>query len=138
MIDIDYDLTPADLLSAIRGMWRLSGEKVLSIERTCTPDVGTPVFTVNGKYTTQGWTEWTQGFQFGSSLLQFDATDEDVLVFHAGTDYDDKGYVINSGGRVLTVVSKGSDYSAARAKAYGNIGRITFEGCWYRKDIAMI
>ncbi|HXU78982.1 MAG TPA: glycosyl hydrolase, partial [Methylomirabilota bacterium] len=35
---------------------------------------GTPVFTANGKYTSRGWTEWTQGFQFGSALLQFDAT----------------------------------------------------------------
>ena len=26
--------------------------------------------------TAQGWTEWTQGFQFGSSILQFDATDD--------------------------------------------------------------
>src|SRR6185503_7808439 len=35
-----------------------------------------PVFTVNGRYQARGWTEWTQGFQFGSALLQFDATGE--------------------------------------------------------------
>src|SRR5258708_12847409 len=35
-----------------------------------------PVFTVAGKYTSRGWTEWTQGFQFGSAILQFDATDD--------------------------------------------------------------
>jgi len=29
---------------------------------------------VRGKYTSRGWTEWTQGFQFGSAILQFDAT----------------------------------------------------------------
>jgi len=74
MIDIDYDLTPADLQDALQRMWQLSGEKIVSIENTCTPEVGTPVFTVDGKYTTQGWTEWTQGFQFGSAILQFDAT----------------------------------------------------------------
>ena len=27
-----------------------------------------------GRYTSKGWTEWTQGFQFGMPLLQFDAT----------------------------------------------------------------
>ena len=37
---------------------------------------GAPVFTVDGRYTARGWTEWTQGFQFGSALLQFDATGE--------------------------------------------------------------
>ena len=31
---------------------------------------------VNGNYTTRGWTEWTQGFQYGSSILQYDATGE--------------------------------------------------------------
>jgi unsaturated chondroitin disaccharide hydrolase len=35
---------------------------------------GSPVFTVAGRYTSKGWTEWTQGFQFGMPLLQFDAT----------------------------------------------------------------
>ena len=35
---------------------------------------GSPVFTVDGQYTSRGWTEWTQGFQFGSAILQFDAT----------------------------------------------------------------
>ena len=35
---------------------------------------GAPVFTVEGRYQARGWTEWTQGFQFGSALLQFDAT----------------------------------------------------------------
>jgi unsaturated chondroitin disaccharide hydrolase len=35
------------------------------------------VFTLKGKYTTRGWTEWTQGFQYGSALLQFDATSDE-------------------------------------------------------------
>ena len=34
------------------------------------------MFTVAGKYTTRGWTEWTQGFQYGAAILQFDATGE--------------------------------------------------------------
>ena len=34
------------------------------------------MFTVDGRYRARGWTEWTQGFQFGSALLQFDATGE--------------------------------------------------------------
>jgi len=38
------------------------------------------VFTVNGKYTSRGWTEWTQGFQFGSAILQFDATGEEEFL----------------------------------------------------------
>jgi unsaturated chondroitin disaccharide hydrolase len=37
---------------------------------------GAPVFTIKGEYTQRGWTEWTQGFQFGLALLQYDATDD--------------------------------------------------------------
>ena len=70
---IDFSLTPQRLLPGIERLFELSGRKILSIEKTWKPERGTPVFTVRGKYTTRGWTEWTQGFQYGSALLQFDA-----------------------------------------------------------------
>lgn len=71
---IDTKLTPQKLLPKIERLFELSAGKILDIERTWKPENGTPVFTVKGRYTTRGWTEWTQGFQFGSALLQFDAT----------------------------------------------------------------
>src|SRR5207237_3392125 len=76
MIQADRRRTPADLMSKITRLFELSGAKIRSIESTWRPEDGAPVFTVQGKYQTRGWTEWTQGFQFGSALLQFDATDE--------------------------------------------------------------
>ena len=76
-MEIKNDLAPADLLAKIERMWDLSGQKIKSIESNWKPADGAPVFTVKGKYTAQGWTEWTQGFQFGSAILQFDATDEE-------------------------------------------------------------
>ena len=60
----------------IERLFELSAQKILSLEKTWKPAKGAPVFTVQGKYTSRGWTEWTQGFQFGSALLQFDATGE--------------------------------------------------------------
>ncbi|MEW4489575.1 glycosyl hydrolase [Thalassoglobus sp. JC818] len=80
MIEINDALTPQDLLPGIQRMWQSSAEKILSIEQTCGPEVGSPVFTVEGNYTAQGWTEWTQGFQFGSAILQFDATDDEQFL----------------------------------------------------------
>jgi len=74
MIRIDHQLTPKQLQPRIERLFALSAAKIKSIEKTWDPARGTPVFTVAGKYTTRGWTEWTQGFQFGSPLLQFDAT----------------------------------------------------------------
>ncbi len=57
-------------------MWELSARKIRSIERSYDPSRGAPVFTAGGSWTSRGWTEWTQGFQYGSALLQFDATGE--------------------------------------------------------------
>ena len=56
-------------------MFELSAEKIRSLDRTW-PSSGAPVFTVDGRYTARGWTEWTEGFVYGAALLQFDATGE--------------------------------------------------------------
>src|ERR1044071_7739581 len=71
---IDHTLTPNKLVPKIERVLDLSAGKILDLERTWRSGKGAPVFTVRGRYTARGWTEWTQGFQFGSALLQFDAT----------------------------------------------------------------
>jgi len=76
----DRTRRPADLLSAIDRLFELSAAKILSIEDSWKAGDGSPVFTVNGRYTARGWTEWTQGFQFGSALLQFDATGDRMFL----------------------------------------------------------
>src|SRR5882672_8005271 len=76
-IRIDHKLTARKLVPKIERLFELSAQKILNIEKTWKPERGAPVFTVKGKYTTRGWTEWTQGFQFGSALLQFDATGDE-------------------------------------------------------------
>lgn len=75
-LKINYTVRTANLIPRIHRLFELSAAKLLRLEKTWSPSHGTPVFTVRGKYTSRGWTEWTQGFQFGSALLQFDATDE--------------------------------------------------------------
>src|SRR5205809_739740 len=74
MIRIDRHRTPADLLPAIDRLFELSAAKIQAIDASWRPEDGAPVFTVDGVYRARGWTDWTQGFQFGSALLQFDAT----------------------------------------------------------------
>src|SRR5256885_1084119 len=71
---IDSQLTASHLEAGVRTLFELAAAKIRSIEQTWNPSSGSPVFTSNGKYTSRGWTEWTQGFQFGSAILQFDAT----------------------------------------------------------------
>jgi unsaturated chondroitin disaccharide hydrolase len=76
MIKINAQLKPADLAKKIEKLWALSARKISAIEQNYDTSQGSPVFTIKGKYTTRGWTEWTQGFQYGSAILQFDATGE--------------------------------------------------------------
>jgi hypothetical protein len=76
-MNIDFSLTPSDLARSIQSMWGLSAIKIKSIEQSCPPGTASPVFTRQGHYTAQGWTEWTQGFQYGSAILQYDATGDD-------------------------------------------------------------
>jgi unsaturated chondroitin disaccharide hydrolase len=75
-VKIDLKIQPGDLSPKISRMWELSAQKIRSIESDYDPAKGSPVFTVRGRYAARGWTEWTQGFQIGSAILQFDATDE--------------------------------------------------------------
>jgi len=76
-LKIDYTLNARKLMPKVYRLFELSAAKILGLEKFWNPSRGTPVFTVEGKYTSRGWTEWTQGFQFGSALLQFDATGEE-------------------------------------------------------------
>ncbi|HTL43487.1 MAG TPA: glycoside hydrolase family 88 protein [Vicinamibacterales bacterium] len=64
----------ADTAARASRVFDLSARKIKDLERSWRPEDGAPVFTVEGRYRARGWTDWTQGFQFGSALLQFDAT----------------------------------------------------------------
>jgi hypothetical protein len=77
---VDFSLTPDDLARKLRRFWDLSAAKIRSIEASYPAAKGSPVFTVDGLYTSRGWTEWTQGFRYGSAILQFDATDDDEFL----------------------------------------------------------
>jgi len=76
MIHLDRERTAADLLGHIERLFEISAPKIRSLEKSWSRSSGAPVFTVEGRYTARGWTEWTEGFQYGSALLQFDATGE--------------------------------------------------------------
>ena len=67
-------LTPSDLLPHIETLFSLSADKIGALERRWRPGDGAPVFTAGGRYSARGWTEWTQGFQYGAAVLQFDVT----------------------------------------------------------------
>ena len=121
MIRIDSTLTPAALLPAADRVFELSAKKIALIDRHWDARKGTPVFTVGGRYTSRGWTEWTQGFQFGSALLQFDATG-DRRMLDMGRDGTLK-YMASHVSHVGV-----HDHGFNNVSTYGNLLRLAHEG----------
>ncbi|MGK0187091.1 MAG: unsaturated chondroitin disaccharide hydrolase [Verrucomicrobiales bacterium] len=76
MLQIDSTLTASSLSPFTSALWKASDTKIRQIADEYDHTQGSPVFTAAGKYSTRGWTEWTQGFEFGSAILQFDATND--------------------------------------------------------------
>src|SRR3954469_14681304 len=79
-MQIDRQREARELLPRCQRLFDISAGKILLIEKTWKPADGAPVFTVDGIYRARGWTEWTQGFQFGAALLQFDAPVDRAVV----------------------------------------------------------
>jgi len=121
MIKIDNTLTPAALLPKIDALWRASAPKILSLDAEEKPGTATPVFTVQGKYTARGWTEWTQGFVYGSAILQYDATgDEQFLEIGRNRTRDKMAHHITHIGV--------HDHGFNNVSTYGNLLRLMVEG----------
>ena len=72
----------------------------------------------------------------GAAIEGLDAVDPGVHVFLAGARRDGSR-VLTDGGRVLCVVAAGETLGQARALAYENVARISFDGAHYRADIAL-
>lgn len=80
MLIIDTKISPSQLENKLNTLFELAAQKVVALDNSWDASLGTPVFTVKGTYTSRGWTEWTQGFQFGCAILLFDATGEDKFL----------------------------------------------------------
>ena len=121
MIQTDGTLTEIGLRKKIERLLSTSAEKIRSLSSTWNPAQGSPVFTVNGKYTSRGWTEWTQGFQFGSAILQFDATGEKEFL-ESG-----RANTLNVMAPHVTHVGV-HDHGFNNVSTYGNLLRLINEG----------
>lgn len=80
MIDTSEFIPLGAFKKPIARMWEISGEKLIAIEeRLAVSEDEALVYTRNGRYTSQDWTDWTRGFQVGSMLLQAEAEDSSLL-----------------------------------------------------------
>lgn len=74
-------------------------------------------------------------YEKGKSITGLDAVAEDIIVFHAGTRREG-GRILTSGGRVLNVTACADTLMQARERVYQEIKKISFEGAFFRADIA--
>src|SRR5271166_6246442 len=76
-------------------------------------------------------------FEVGKKISGLDDAERvsGVKVFHAGTTKHDDAY-FTSGGRVLGVTARAAGIEVAVERAYEAVGKISFAGAYYRKDIA--
>lgn len=110
-----------ELKPALDNFFGLAKAKIETLDKEYDESKGSPVFTVNGKYTTRGWTEWTEGFRYGIAILHFDATgDESSLA--SGRERTLK--------RMATHVSHIGvhDHGFNNLSTYGNLRRLMLEG----------
>ncbi len=118
---VDLTATAAGVAKSADRVLELAGKKARLIDRTWDSSNGTPVFTVAGKYTTRGWTEWTQGFQYGLPILAFDGTgDSDLL--ELGRSNTLKRMAVH-----LTHTGV-HDHGFNNLSTYGNLRRLMREG----------
>ena len=118
---IDRRLTLKSLQPALTRFLDLAGDKIARLAGQWDPSRGTPVFTVAGRYTTRGWTEWTQGFQYGCAILQYDMTgDERFLEIGRSMTIE----------RMAPHVSHVGvhDHGFNNLSTYGNLRRLMLEG----------
>ncbi|UCF62869.1 MAG: phosphoribosylamine--glycine ligase [bacterium] len=77
---------------------------------------------------------YPDAYQKGKKINGLENLDQDVLIFHAGTERK-ADQIFTSGGRVLGITATANTLHGAIQKVYKNISKIHFEGIQYRQDI---
>ena len=121
MIRINTELTLENLRPRIERLFEVSAGKIRAIQKTFDATRGSPVFTIQGVYAAREWTDWTQGFLYGSALLQYDATGEECFL-----DYGRR----NTLERMTPHLTHTGvhDHGFNCVSSYGNLLRLASEG----------
>ena len=118
---LDRRLTAKKLQPATARFLDLTARKIYDLDRKWDPAKGTPVFTWKGRYTTRGWTEWTQGFQYGCAILQYDMTGDRRFL-----DIGREKTVSHMAPHVSHIGVH--DHGFNNLSTYGNLRRLMLEG----------
>ncbi len=121
MIDLERAPGAAEAAGHADRVFQAAAPKIAALAARWNPGDGSPVFTAAGRYSSRGWTEWTQGFQFGSALLVFEAGGDRKLLESGKTG------VFRHMAPHLTHTGV-HDHGFNNISTYGNILRMMREG----------
>jgi len=118
-------LLDSDILSVIESCVNgtLSHEKILWSDSACVCVVAA----------SEGY---PNDYKTGHPIAGINLIERDVNIFYAGTESGVHGDLVTSGGRVLSVSAVRESVSQAANVCYENIGKISYQGIYYRNDIA--
>jgi len=103
-----------------------ANESLSSCEMEILDDTYSNVVMVAGGY--------PEAYEKGNVITGIPENSEETIIFQAGTKTVNTNVVTN-GGRVLSVVSKGTDHKRALSKSYEVVHKINYKDKNYRKDI---
>lgn len=103
-----------------------ANESLSSCEMEILDDTYSNVVMVAGGY--------PEAYEKGNVITGIPENSEETIIFQAGTKTMNTNVVTN-GGRVLSIVSKGTDYKQAVSKSYEIATKINYKDKNYRKDI---
>jgi unsaturated chondroitin disaccharide hydrolase len=120
-MELRPSITARELEPAIGRTVEWAAEKTLRLERRWNAADGAPVFTVEGRYTTRNWTQWTQGFQYGNALLCYELGRRSELLEGA------RRHVVGDMAGHLTHIGV-HDHGFNNISTYGNLRRLMRSG----------
>ena len=103
-----------------------ANESLSSCEMEILDDTYSNVVMVAGGY--------PEAYEKGNVITGIPENSEETIIFQAGTKTVNTNVVTN-GGRVLSIVSKGTDHKQALSKSYEIVDKINYKDKNYRKDI---
>jgi len=113
----------SDFLGLLHGIATGTLEKY---EMKISPDYSTTVVMVSGGYPGS----YEKGFP-----ISLPESVEGSKIFHSGTTRNNKGELVNQGGRVIAVTGKGKTLNESLDNAFETVKGINWEKAYYRKDI---
>ncbi len=121
MIDVKNAPTLDEVAPKLPRVFEAATRATTLLRNAWSPERGAPVYTRAGEYTTRGWTEWTQGVQFGNALHRSDAIGDREML-----DYGREGTLRHMATHVTHTGVH--DHGFNNVSTYGNLLRLMAEG----------